>query len=64
MIAIPFDAWTEEDGNVLWWVFPIREAPYVGTPLDSDWPFPEDIAKGTLGWTRFEVPERMVGQWQ
>ncbi len=32
--ARPLDEWTEEDGNVLWWVFPITEAPYCGSPLD------------------------------
>ena len=26
--------WTEEDGDVLWWKFPVSEAPYVGTPRD------------------------------
>lgn len=28
----------EEYGPVLWWVFPINEPPYVGTPNDSEWP--------------------------
>lgn len=36
--ARPLDQWHEDDGPVLWWSFPIEEAPYVGTPLDSDWP--------------------------
>ncbi len=30
----PFSEWHEEIGDVLWWKFPITEAPYVGTPLD------------------------------
>ena len=30
----PLAEWTEEDGPVLWWKFPIDEAPYVGTPFD------------------------------
>lgn len=30
--------WHEDMGNVLWWKFPIAEAPWVGTPLDSHWP--------------------------
>lgn len=25
-------------GDVLWWRFPIDEAPYVGSPIASDWP--------------------------
>lgn len=34
----PLDDWHEDVGDVLWWRFPINEPPYVGTPLDSDWP--------------------------
>lgn len=30
--------WCEGDGDVLWWRFPIVEPPYIGSPLDSDWP--------------------------
>jgi hypothetical protein len=28
------DEWHEDVGDVLWWKFPIEEAPYVGSPLD------------------------------
>lgn len=34
MKARPLDEWNEDDGDVLWWKFPIEEAPYVGSPLD------------------------------
>ncbi len=34
----PAAAWRADDGDVLWWFFPVEEAPYVGTPLDDDWP--------------------------
>lgn len=34
----PGEDWHEDLGNVLWWWLPIREPPYVGTPLDSNWP--------------------------
>lgn len=30
--------WTEADGDVLWWRFPIDEPPYVGSPLDDGFP--------------------------
>ena len=30
--------WTEEDGDVLWWQFPISAPPYCGSPLSSSWP--------------------------
>lgn len=33
-IAKPLGQWHEDDGNVLWWRFPITEPPYVGTPND------------------------------
>lgn len=28
--------WSEDDGQCLWWHFPVEEAPYVGSPLDTD----------------------------
>lgn len=34
--AIPAKEWNEEVGPALWWSFPIKEPPYVGTPLDDD----------------------------
>lgn len=30
----PLAEWHEDMGDVLWWKFPISEAPYVGSPLD------------------------------
>ncbi|MGU3417698.1 hypothetical protein [Methylobacterium sp. D54C] len=30
----PLSEWHEGIGDVLWWVFPISEAPYCGSPLD------------------------------
>lgn len=30
--------WDEDYGDVLWWKFPIDEPPYVGSPLDANWP--------------------------
>lgn len=37
-IAWPLERWHEDMGPALWWKFPIDEPPYVGTPIDSDWP--------------------------
>ena len=37
-IAEEREEWAEEDGPVLWWKFPLCEPPYVGTPLDDDFP--------------------------
>lgn len=30
----PFYEWNEAYGDVLWWLWPIEQAPYVGSPLD------------------------------
>jgi len=43
--------WSEADGPVLWWHFPVVEPPYAGTPLDRDY------TGGHTHWTRFDVPE-------
>lgn len=32
-VARPLAEWTEEDGDVLWWFFPMTEAPWIGSPL-------------------------------
>lgn len=32
--ARPLSEWHEDMGPVLWWAWPITEAPYIGTPLD------------------------------
>ena len=34
----PLEEWWEAYGDVLWWKFPIEEPPYVGSPLDENWP--------------------------
>lgn len=49
-VARERDAWTEEDGFVLWWRFPIEEPPYSGNPLCDD--FPEYVTH----WTPIVIP--------
>lgn len=34
----PANTWAPGDGPVLWWMLPVNEAPYVGTPNDPSWP--------------------------
>ncbi|MEK4355172.1 hypothetical protein MKX41_30755 [Paenibacillus sp. FSL R5-0475] len=34
----PIDEWHEDLGDVLWWIFPVNEPPYCGSPMDMDWP--------------------------
>lgn len=36
--ARPLEDWHEEMGPVLWWRFPVDEAPWCGTPNCDDWP--------------------------
>lgn len=43
-------SWHEDDGAVVWWKFPITEPPYVGSPLDDD--FPDYVTH----WTRVQLP--------
>ncbi|GBF73075.1 hypothetical protein PA598K_01360 [Paenibacillus sp. 598K] len=49
-IARPIEEWHEDYGDALWWTFPIEEAPYCGSPLDSDWP------DYHTHWTPFTLP--------
>lgn len=45
--------WFEEDGACLWWKFPIEEEPYVGSPLDVN--FPNDVTH----FTRIVIPQEL-----
>lgn len=36
IVAFPADDWCEEDGDCLWWSFPIEEPPYLGSPISFD----------------------------
>jgi len=49
--AIPRDDWDHDIGPALWWKFPVNEPPYVGSPLDED--FPDYVTH----WTRILVPD-------
>jgi hypothetical protein len=49
--------WHEDYGAVLWWTLPVSEPPYVGTPLDDD--FPGYVTH----WTRLPpVPRQSTGE--
>jgi hypothetical protein len=37
-VPLPLEQWHEGIGPVLWWFFPVEEAPWCGGPQDSDWP--------------------------
>lgn len=53
--------WSEEDGDVLWWKFPVQEAPYVGSPLNLGFPVMVDLI-GPKGKTLGSITKQ-VGGW-
>lgn len=38
IVARPLDEWHEDMGDVVWWVFPIQEPAWIGSPQCDDWP--------------------------
>lgn len=48
------DDWGEDDSICLWWKFPIEEEPYVGSPLDVN--FPNDVTH----FTRIIIPDEPI----
>lgn len=54
--ARTLEEWGEDYGDVLWWKFPIKEPPYVGSPLDEKWP-----AYHTH-WTPIVMPQPPKGE--
>ena len=54
--ARPMEEWGEDYGDVMWWKFPIEEPPYVGSPLDVNWP-----AHHTH-WTPIVMPQPPKGE--
>jgi hypothetical protein len=57
--ARPLSDWHEDFGPVLWWCFPVREPPYVGTPLDAGLPVEVVIRDSVRDYTY----TRHVGGW-
>ena len=55
-VARPIEEWNEDFGDVLWWKFQIEEPPYVGSPLDANWP-----AYHTH-WTPIMIPQPPKGE--
>lgn len=41
--ARPYCDWHEDIGDVLWWEIPVKQAPYVGSPLDLGLSIPVTI---------------------
>jgi hypothetical protein len=56
----PFHEWHEDKGPVLWWLWPIAEGPYVGTPLDLGRTVSFDVSV-QVGVDLYEVKPTSVG---
>lgn len=59
IIARPAEEWHEDIGDVLWWIFPVKEPPYVGSPLD----LPETIQITAYGGNDDQKMCVKVGGW-
>ncbi|MGI4942062.1 MAG: hypothetical protein ACRYHQ_16125 [Janthinobacterium lividum] len=55
----PLSEWTEDHGAVLWWRFPVSEAPYLGSPLDAGRPIEMTIRDSVRDYTYTQ----MLGGW-
>ena len=61
----PFHEWHEDHGDVLWWLWPIEQAPWVGTPLDLGRTVSFDVTI-QIGYDAYEtVPAKLAdtGGW-
>ena len=48
----PAEEWDEDQGDVLWWILPICEPPYCGTPDSSNW------LEYHTHWTKLLIPDK------
>lgn len=61
----PFHEWHEDHGDVLWWLWPIEQAPWVGSPLDIGRTVSFDVTV-QIGYDTYEtVPAKLgdTGGW-
>lgn len=56
----PLHDWHEDMGDVLWWLWPIEQAPWVGSPLDCGRTVSFDITV-QIGVDLYEVQPQKVG---
>ncbi|MDO7841119.1 hypothetical protein [Sphingomonas immobilis] len=56
----PLEDWHEDCGDVLWWLWPIEQAPWVGTPLDLGLAVSFDLTV-QIGRDLYEVEPKAVG---
>lgn len=53
----PRSEWHEDYGDVLWWRFPIVEAPYVGSPLCDSWT-EHELEGFYTHWSAIPIPAK------
>lgn len=56
----PYSEWQEDMGNVLWFLWPIEQAPWVGTPLDLGRAVSFDVTV-QIGIDVYEVEPKAIG---
>lgn len=56
----PFHEWHEDHGDVIWWLWPIEQAPWIGTPLDIGRTVSFDITV-QIGRDFYEVEPKPIG---
>lgn len=56
----PLNEWHEDHGDVLWWLWPIEQAPWVGSPLDLGRTV-SFVTTVQIGVDLYEVEQRKVG---
>lgn len=62
----PFHEWHEDIGDVLWWLWPIESAPYVGSPVCLGYSVEVEMTLATSQVTKEPVSttlKTMVGGW-
>jgi hypothetical protein len=61
-VPLPAVEWTEDDGDVLWWTFPVVEAPFVGTPDMLEEVDEDGLPLHYTHWTPLVVPVQPEGE--
>lgn len=59
----PIEEWHEDLGPQLWWTFPLREAPYLGSPLDCGQTVEVVVRYYKRGAVYEKTHRHMVGEW-
>jgi hypothetical protein len=61
--ARPLSEWHEDIGCVVWWKFPLAEAPYIGCPLDVGMTVEVEVRYYEQCQLRTVIQRHQVGGW-